>query len=133
MYFLQQNNNQNGNGTNGNGSNYHSTIGTTEADHARLTPHEQRIKALNRQLEIEMKIKVGAENMLQSFSQGPKKDKKLCDEAQAMLKDAKLKIEYIRMQLNKLNNQEQVSMYGHHKNSEENICIVLIYSFYCSY
>lgn len=95
----------------------------TNTDLVRLTPHEQRIKALNRQLEIEMKIKVGAENMLQSFSQGPKKDKKLCDDAQAMLKDAKLKIEYIRMQLNKLNNQhEQYTMYGHHKNSEENIC-----------
>ena len=95
----------------------------TSNDTIRLTPHEQRIRALKRQLEIEMKIKVGAENMLQSFSQGPKKDKKLCDDAQAMLKDAKLKIEYIRMQLNKLNNQhEQYSMYGHHKNSEENIC-----------
>ena len=61
-------------------------------DTIRLTPHEQRMRALNRQLEIEMKIKVGAENMLQSFSQGPKKDKKLCDDAQSMLKDAKLKI-----------------------------------------
>lgn len=91
-------------------------------DTIRLTPHEQRMRALNRQLEIEMKIKVGAENMLQSFSQGPKKDKKLCDDAQAMLKDAKLKIEYIRMQLNKLNNQqEQLTMYGHRKNSDENI------------
>jgi hypothetical protein len=75
-----------------------STSGLNQNMHAdsnetiRLTPHEQRMRALNRQLEIEMKIKVGAENMLQSFSQGPKKDKKLCDDAQAMLKDAKLKI-----------------------------------------
>ncbi len=88
--------------------------------------HDQRLKALNRQLEIEMKIKVGAENMLQSFSQGPKKDKKLCDDAQAMLKDAKLKIEYIKMQLNKVNNQYNESlsstMYGHHRHvNEENL------------
>jgi hypothetical protein len=67
---------------------------------------EQRMKLLNRQLEIEMKIKAGAENMLQSFSNGPKKDKKLCDEALAMLKDAKIKIEYIKMQLNRSNHQE---------------------------
>ena len=94
-----------------NGENDGSSIG-------RLSAREQRVKNLNRQLEIEMKIKVGAENMLQSFSQGPKKDKKLCDDAQAMLKDAKLKIEYIKMQINKLNNQDQ---YNHHRNSEESI------------
>lgn len=31
------------------------------------------------------------------------------------------------MQLNKLNNQhEQYTMYGHHKNSEENICKITL-------
>ena len=101
---------------NGNGNGYH-----TDSEPMRMTPHEQRLKALNRQLEIEMKIKVGAENMLQSFSQGlAKKDKKLCEDAQAMLKDAKLKIEYIRMNLNKLNNQVDPA-YGH-RNTGETIC-----------
>ncbi len=94
-----------------------------EGEPPRLTPHEQRLKALNRQLEIEMKIKVGAENMLQSFSQGlVKKDKKLCEDAQAMLKDAKLKIEYIRMNLNKLNNQVDPA-YGR-RDTGETICKV---------
>lgn len=73
---------------------------------------------MNRQLEIELKIKDGAENMLQLFSNGPKKDKKLCDEAQAMLKDAKLKIEYIKMQLNKTSNQQEAI----HRGGDENIC-----------
>jgi hypothetical protein len=82
----------------------------------KLSSLEQKIKMLNRQLEIEMKIKVGAENMLNSFSNGPKKDKKICEEAQAMLKDAKLKIEYIRMQLNKANNPESA-----HR-GDESIC-----------
>ena len=101
------NNNYNNNGTNGsktnnndvNSENNHNNNTNGNQHHAdpRVTLHEQRIKALNRQLEIEMKIKVGAENMIQSFSQGPKKDKKLCDDAQAMLKDAKLKIEYIKI------------------------------------
>jgi hypothetical protein len=111
----------NGNGyhhNNNNTSNINGHDAGTES--MRLTPHEQRLKALNRQLEIEMKIKVGAENMLQSFSQGlVKKDKKLCEDAQAMLKDAKLKIEYIRMNLNKLNNQVDPA-YGH-RNTGENI------------
>jgi hypothetical protein len=130
------NNNYNNNGTNGsktnnndvNSENNHNNNTNGNQHHAdpRVTLHEQRIKALNRQLEIEMKIKVGAENMIQSFSQGPKKDKKLCDDAQAMLKDAKLKIEYIKMQLNKVNNQYNESMsstmYGHHRNiNEENL------------
>jgi hypothetical protein len=89
--------------------------------------YEQRKLALTRQLEIEIKIKSGAENMLQTFSQGPKKDKKLCDDANSMLKDAKLKIEYIKMQLNKINNLinegNTTSLYGiHNRTSEENIC-----------
>lgn len=92
----------------------------TTQDQVRLNIFEQRIKALNKQLEIEMKIKLGAENMLQTFSQGPKKDKKLCEDAQAMLKDAKLKIDYIKMQLNKVNNQYNDSNF-HYRNSEENI------------
>ncbi len=85
-------------------------------DEERLNPSQQRIKLLNRQLEIELKIKVGAENMLQSFSNGPKKDKKLCEEAQAMLKDAKLKIEYIKMQLNKANHNDATNR------GEDSIC-----------
>lgn len=70
-----------------------------------------------------MKIKVGAENMLQTFSQGPKKDKKLCEDAQAMLKDAKLKIEYIKMQLNKNNNlyNDSLSSNSHHRSQEETL------------
>lgn len=76
----------------------------------KLNPQEQRLRLLNRQLEIEMKIKAGAENMLQSFSNGPKKDKKICEEANAMLKDAKLKIDYIRMQLNKANHQDNCNL-----------------------
>lgn len=91
--------------------------------HRPLNIYEQRIKALNRQLEIEMKIKTGAENMLQTFSQGPKKDKKLCEDAQAMLKDAKLKIDYIKMQLNKNQNlyNESISS-SNHRSQEETLC-----------
>lgn len=112
------NSTSNGNGYHSNQNNTSNGHNSTDTEPMRLTPHEQRLKALNRQLEIEMKIKVGAENMLQSFSQGlVKKDKKLCEDAQAMLKDAKLKIEYIRMNLNKLNNQVDPA-YGHRNTGE---------------
>lgn len=73
--------------------------------------YEQRIRALEKQLEIETKIKAGAENMLATFSSNAQagtgsgsksRDKRLCEDAQAMLKDARLKIEYLKMQLNKV-------------------------------
>lgn len=72
--------------------------------------YEQRIRALERQLEIETKIRAGAENMLATFSSNAaqsgsgnkSRDKRLCEDAQAMLKDARVKIEYLKMQLNKV-------------------------------
>ncbi|XP_045105896.1 serine/threonine-protein kinase N2-like isoform X2 [Portunus trituberculatus] len=58
---------------------------------------DQRLLSLERQLEIEQKVKAGAENMIQMYSTGPMRDKKLLAEAQQMLADSKLKIEYIKM------------------------------------
>lgn len=95
-------------------------FGNIATDDDKLNPLQQRIKLLNRQLEIELKIKAGAENMLQSFSNGTKKDKKLYEEAQAMLKDAKLKIEFIKMQLSKANHPETVNR------GDDSICKCII-------
>jgi hypothetical protein len=87
---------------------------------------KNRKETLTKQLEIEMKIKNGAENMLQTFSIGPKIDKKLSEDANSMLKDAKLKIQYIKMQLNKLNNflneDNTISYYGSHNRIAEELC-----------
>lgn len=58
---------------------------------------DQRLLSLERQLEIEQKVKAGAENMIQMYSTGPMRDKKLLAEAQQMLADSKAKIEYIKM------------------------------------
>lgn len=44
-------------------------------------------------------MKHGAENMIQSYSSG--RDKKLVADAQQMLQDSKLKIDYLRMRINK--------------------------------
>lgn len=126
------NNNYNNNTLTNNSTtmnNFNST-NSNQLEEQRLSAHEQRIKTLNRQLEIETKIKIGAENLLQTFSKVPKKDK-ICEEAKDMLKDAKLKIEYIRMQLNKINNQfnEQSSLNGQLRNGEDSLCkLFLLFS-----
>ncbi|XP_067941075.1 serine/threonine-protein kinase N2-like [Watersipora subatra] len=60
-------------------------------------PLEERLSSLRKQLDIEMKVKQGAENMISMYSQT--KDKKLLQEAQQMLEDARTKIEIVRMQI----------------------------------
>ncbi|CAH1284851.1 unnamed protein product [Diabrotica balteata] len=58
-----------------------------------------RIENLEKQLNIELKVKQGAENMIQSITG---RDKKLLLEAQQMLRDSKTKIEYLKMKITKL-------------------------------
>ncbi|XP_053325152.1 serine/threonine-protein kinase N2 isoform X2 [Spea bombifrons] len=58
-----------------------------------------KLTALQKQLDIELKVKQGAENMIQTYSNGPSKDRKLLGTAQQMLQDSKTKIEVIRMQI----------------------------------
>uniref|UniRef100_A0A8C2KGS5 protein kinase C n=1 Tax=Cyprinus carpio TaxID=7962 RepID=A0A8C2KGS5_CYPCA len=66
-------------------------------------PHNpfKPIKALERQLNIELKVKQGAENMIPIYANGVTKDKKLLQSAQQMLQDSKTKIDIIRMQIRK--------------------------------
>ncbi|XP_060107044.1 serine/threonine-protein kinase N3 [Heteronotia binoei] len=61
-------------------------------------PVAKRIEALKKQLHIELKVKQGAENMIQMYSSAPK-ERKLLATAQQMLQDSKTKIELIRMQI----------------------------------
>jgi Hr1 repeat len=79
-------------------------------------------------------VKQGAENMIESFSKGNSKDKKMLAEAQQMLADSKAKIEYLKMRMAKMkqcsrtadaisNNGEQL-----HKGS-----VFLFYSRQCCY
>ncbi|XP_077162011.1 serine/threonine-protein kinase N3 isoform X2 [Paroedura picta] len=61
-------------------------------------PVTRRTEALKKQLHIELKVKQGAENMIQMYSSTPK-ERKLLAAAQQMLQDSKMKIELIRMQI----------------------------------
>ncbi|XP_074655904.1 serine/threonine-protein kinase N2-like isoform X2 [Tubulanus polymorphus] len=61
-------------------------------------PINQKIESLQKQLEIELKVKAGAENMIHMYS-SVSGNKKLLAEAQQMFSDAKTKIEIIRLQI----------------------------------
>lgn len=64
---------------------------------------DPRLQSLEKQLNIELKVKQGAENMIQSITSRPhSKDKKLLAEAQQMLQDSKAKIEYLKMRMLKV-------------------------------
>ena len=58
-----------------------------------------RLASLEKQLNIELKVKQGAENMIVMYSGGAVRDKKLLNKAEEMLKEAKTKIEIIRLQI----------------------------------
>uniref|UniRef100_A0A8C2JVG7 protein kinase C n=1 Tax=Cyprinus carpio TaxID=7962 RepID=A0A8C2JVG7_CYPCA len=71
-------------------------VGKSEA---RTSTNNSRLAALKKQADIELKVKQGAENMIQMYSNGSSKDRKLLAAAQQMLQDSKTKIEFIRMQI----------------------------------
>ena len=83
---------------------------------------EQRIFHLQRQLDIETKVRAGAENMLSQFSAAGGKDKKLLSEAEELLLDSKAKIEYLRMRIlkTKLQNNTQQNAENLEKNFDGN-------------
>uniref|UniRef100_A0A1S4MY61 protein kinase C n=1 Tax=Pediculus humanus subsp. corporis TaxID=121224 RepID=A0A1S4MY61_PEDHC len=61
-------------------------------------PQDQRWLSLEKQLNIELKVKAGAENMIASLGH---RDRKLLAEAQQMLQDSKAKIEFLKMRINR--------------------------------
>uniref|UniRef100_A0A8C2H9S4 protein kinase C n=1 Tax=Cyprinus carpio TaxID=7962 RepID=A0A8C2H9S4_CYPCA len=68
-----------------------------------------RLAALKKQNDIELKVKQGAENMIQMYSNGSSKDRKLLETAQQMLQDSKTKIEFIRMQILKASQTSELT------------------------
>ena len=64
-----------------------------------------------------VQVKQGAENMISMYS--AMKDKKMCAESQQMLSDAKHKVEYIRMQLLRLEQQKETTSLNNSENNDE--------------
>lgn len=71
-----------------------------------LPTADLKLAYLEKQLSIETKVKEGAEKILPIYTSGSSKDKKLAAEAQGMLNDAKEKIDYIKMMINRLSKQK---------------------------
>lgn len=64
-----------------------------------------KIEQIKKQIDIEYKVKTGAENMLKIYVSGNSKDKKLAKKAQELLSDSKTKIEVLRMRKIKAQSQ----------------------------
>uniref|UniRef100_A0A8C7DZ88 protein kinase C n=1 Tax=Naja naja TaxID=35670 RepID=A0A8C7DZ88_NAJNA len=77
---------------------------------SRSTATKSRIAGLEKQLNIELKVKQGAENMIQMYANGAAKDRKLLQTAQQMLQDSKTKINIIRMQIRKAVQADEVQL-----------------------
>ena len=78
-------------------------------DYEQVNKH---LTTLHKQMAIEQKVRQGAENMIQMYSSS--KDKKMLAEAQQMLSDSKVKIDFLKMAI--LRDQQQHSA----MESEEN-------------
>uniref|UniRef100_A0A673M019 protein kinase C n=1 Tax=Sinocyclocheilus rhinocerous TaxID=307959 RepID=A0A673M019_9TELE len=81
----------------------------TPKSEARTSTNSSRLAALKKQANIELKVKQGAENMIQMYSNGSSKDRKLLAAAQQMLQDSKTKIEFIRMQILKASQTSEMN------------------------
>lgn len=74
-----------------------------------MSPFEQQVLHLEKQLDIESKVKQGADNMIAEYSSSHGRDKKLLMEAQLMSADSKAKIEYLRMKIMKLKQSREAA------------------------
>ncbi|XP_070494492.1 serine/threonine-protein kinase N isoform X4 [Chironomus tepperi] len=72
--------------------------------------NDKHLQSLEKQLTIEMKVKNGTENMIQSISQNyQSRDKKLLAEAYTMLEDSKAKIEFLKLKILKVKQNRQMN------------------------
>ncbi|XP_034871577.1 serine/threonine-protein kinase N3 isoform X2 [Mirounga leonina] len=65
-------------------------------------PRARHLEALQRQLQVELKVKQGAENMTHTYANGTPKERKLLAAAQQMLRDSQLKVALLRMKISSL-------------------------------
>lgn len=84
-----------------------------------LASNDRYLQSLEKQLTIEMKVKNGTENMIQSISQNyQSRDKKLLAEAYTMLDDSKAKIEFLKLKILKVKQNHQVSDNNNNKKAK---------------
>uniref|UniRef100_A0A8C9X6T9 protein kinase C n=1 Tax=Sander lucioperca TaxID=283035 RepID=A0A8C9X6T9_SANLU len=77
------------------------------------SPVASRVRTLKKQLTMETKVKQGAENMIQTYTNSSVKDRKMVTTAQQMLQDSRTKIELLRMQIIKVGQARDGERDGH--------------------
>ncbi|XP_007942447.1 serine/threonine-protein kinase N3 [Orycteropus afer afer] len=65
-------------------------------------PRARHLEALRRQLQVELKVKQGAENMTHTCASGTPKERKILAAAQQVLRDSQLKVTLLRMKISSL-------------------------------
>ncbi|XP_037340738.2 serine/threonine-protein kinase N2 [Pungitius pungitius] len=78
------------------------------------SPAASRVRTLKKQLTMETKVKQGAENMIQTYSNSSVKDRKIMTAAQQMIQDSRTKIELLRMQIIKVSQARDGEQDGLH-------------------
>ncbi|XP_068190848.1 serine/threonine-protein kinase N2 isoform X2 [Antennarius striatus] len=79
-----------------------------------MSPLASRLITLKKQLTMETKVKQGADNMIQTYTNGSVKDRKMLSAAQQMLQDSRTKIELLRMQIVKVSQaKDEDDSHGH--------------------
>lgn len=87
-----------------------SPVATTISPGNESDSNDKYLQSLEKQLTIEMKVKNGTENMIQSISQNyQSRDKKLLAEAYTMLDDSKAKIEFLKLKILKVKQNRQMN------------------------
>uniref|UniRef100_A0A8C9X4T6 protein kinase C n=1 Tax=Sander lucioperca TaxID=283035 RepID=A0A8C9X4T6_SANLU len=79
-------------------------------------------QTLKKQLTMETKVKQGAENMIQTYTNSSVKDRKMVTTAQQMLQDSRTKIELLRMQIIKVGQARDGERDGLQGHPVEMIC-----------
>uniref|UniRef100_A0A3Q1CAR4 protein kinase C n=1 Tax=Amphiprion ocellaris TaxID=80972 RepID=A0A3Q1CAR4_AMPOC len=80
------------------------------------SPLASRVRTLKKQLTMESKVKQGADNMIQTYTNSSVKDRKMLSLAQQMLQDSRTKMELLRMQIIKVSqarDEERDGTRGH--------------------
>lgn len=85
------------------------------------SPLASRIRTLKKQLTMETKVKQGADNMIQTYTNSSVKDRKMLSTAQQMLQDSRTKIELLRMQIIKVSQARDGERDGSHGQPVETI------------
>ncbi|KAM7369425.1 hypothetical protein PAMP_013694 [Pampus punctatissimus] len=78
------------------------------------SPLAGRVRTLKKQLTMETKVKQGAENIIQTYTNSSVKDRKMLSTAQQMVQDSRIKIELLRMQIIKVSQaKDEDGIHGH--------------------